>query len=396
MKRVRKPPKSGTAAAGQGSRSKKAAGRVEELRQSEELPGYEAASNEDRQLPATAKPSQELDERSLAPRAPSQSSIDLIAAVRYGQLVQAAYEMYYADPNNITPAQPSNFPRGFRLSAWIHMRDFILGSTGPKFYGVIAQSEANTNQFVLAIRGTANGLEWWDDANAAVKTTFRDPDAGSVASGFARIYDTLEVVDSGPQAAAAPIAPQSMKSFARQVSALVRYHAAAPAQLSSVPPAASVAVTGHSLGAALATLYAMDNAHSDQLPMPLLCTFASPRVGDARFAASFNELGLASWRVVNAPDIVPHFPPEFLGFSHIDTLQQFSSSGKVRSSPECWHSLSTYLSLINTALQPDPGCQLGAVRSLLPGSLPSADLKAPPVVAPGSGRVKITIKLGDR
>jgi Lipase (class 3) len=367
MKRVRKPPKSGTAAAGQGSRSKKAAARVEELRESEELPGYEAASNEGRQLPAAAKPVQEPDERSLAPSVPSPSSVpfDPTAAVRYGQFVQAAYAMYYADPNNITPAQPLNFPPGFRLSAWIHMQDFILGSTGPKFYGVIAQNEANANQFVLAIRGTANGLEWWDDANAAVKTTFRDPDAGSVASGFARIYNTLEVVDSGPEAAAAPIARQSMKSvgvFARQVSALVRHHAAAPAQLSGVPPAASVAVTGHSLGAALATLYAMDNAHSDQLPMPLLCTFASPRVGDARFAATFSELGLASWRVVNAPDIVPHFPPEFLGFSHIDTLQQFSSSGKVTSSPECWHSLSTYLSLIDTALQPDPGCRLGNPR----------------------------------
>jgi|SRR5215469_8034745 len=79
------------------------------------------------------------------------------AAVLYGQFVQAAYSMYGAAPNNLTPPPSPDFPAGYNLVAWVQMQDFIIGSTGPTFYGF------NPNQFALAIRGTSNGIEWWDD-----------------------------------------------------------------------------------------------------------------------------------------------------------------------------------------------------------------------------------------
>jgi hypothetical protein len=63
----------------------------------------------------------------------------------------------------MTPS--ADFPTGYRLTAWINMRDFILGSTDPVFYGFIARSMTDASQFVLAIRGTLNGVEWWDDVN---------------------------------------------------------------------------------------------------------------------------------------------------------------------------------------------------------------------------------------
>jgi lipase (class 3) len=400
MKRVRKPPKSRTAPAGQGSRSKKAAARVEELGQSEELLGYEVASNGGRQLPAAAKPVQEPNERSLAPSVSSPSSVrfDLKAAVLYGQFVQAAYSMYDAAPNNLTPLPSADFPAGYDLVAWIQMQDFIIGSIGPTFYGFIAQGKTNPNQFVLAIRGTSNGVEWWDDFNAVVLIPFRVPGCGAVGAGFARIYDTLEVVERPTVGATETITPQSLRSiggFSQQVANLVARRTAGRAHTEGFPPSASVEVTGHSLGATLATLYTLENAHTNKIKNPALCTFASPAVGDSTFVAAFNGLALTSWRVVNAPDLVPKLPPELFGFRHVDTVQQYSSTGKVTPSLLCWHSLATYLSLIDSALQPDPWCRLGAVRSPLPASSPSADLKAPPLVAPGSGRVKITIKLGD-
>jgi hypothetical protein len=111
------------------------------------------------------------------------------AAVLYGQFVKAAYSMY--DPATLTPPPSADFPAGYQLTAWINMRDFILGSTDPVFYGFIAQSMTDPNQFVLAIRGTSNGVEWWDDLNAAIKIPFKVPGCGSVGAGFARIYDTL-------------------------------------------------------------------------------------------------------------------------------------------------------------------------------------------------------------
>jgi kumamolisin len=292
------------------------------------------------------------------------SPFDPIAATLYGQCVQAAYSMYDADPGNLTPAPSADFPPGCQLTAWIQMQDFLIGSLGPSFYGFIAQSSASPETFVLAIRGTSNGMEWWDDANAITRVPFKIQNCGAVGKGFARIYDTLEIVERPTGAAAAPSVAQSLRSvgsFSQQVAVHLNRHAAASARAIGTPVGASVNVTGHSLGGALATLYAMENAHTDEIRNPLLCTFASPLVGDATFGSVFNALGLTSWRIVNEPDLVPRLPPEILGFRHVDAEQRFSSTGKVRSSPLCWHSLSTYLSLINPSQQPAVDCQLTSV-----------------------------------
>src|SRR5450631_2006055 len=89
-------------------------------------------------------------------------SFDPATAVLYGQFIAAAYAMHDAAPNNPTPP-PLNVPTGYKLVAWVLMQDFIIGSTAPVFYGFLAQSEANPDQYVLAIRGTSGWVEWWDD-----------------------------------------------------------------------------------------------------------------------------------------------------------------------------------------------------------------------------------------
>jgi predicted chitinase len=284
---------------------------------------------------------------------------DPVKATMLGQFVAAAYAMYDGDPNNLMPTQPASFPPLYRLAASIHMQDFVLTSTGPVFYGFVAQSTANPNEFVLAIRGTSNWVEWWDDANSGSMQPFKVPGCGSVGDGFARIYDTIEVVEypaAAPMAAGAPKSLKSAGGFSQQIAALVTRHA--PAPTAAFARSAVVSVAGHSMGAALATLYALDNAKTDQIRNPLVCTFASPRVGDNAFAQAFNNLGLTSWRIENSPDLVPKLPPQFLGFEHVDALVPVSSSGKVKISIACWHALATYLSLIDPSLQPDPDCRL--------------------------------------
>jgi hypothetical protein len=275
------------------------------------------------------------------------------------------------------------------------MQDFILGSTGPTFYGFVAQSTADPNRFVLAIRGTSSWVEWWDDFNAALKTPFTVPGCGSVGEGFARIYDTLEVVER-PTGAAAAVA-QSLRPvgrFSQQISALVKRHATATARAAGFTSSATIDITGHSLGAALATLYTLENAGTDQISNPLVCTFASPLVGDSTFAAAFNALGLTSWRIVNEPDLVPKLPWEILGFTHVDTVQPFNSTGKAKSSLSCWHALATYLSLIDTTRQPGADCQLTAVASARPlsGPLPAATTTLS--VPAGPVTVNIAINVG--
>jgi hypothetical protein len=65
-----------------------------------------------------------------------------------------------------------------------------------------------------------------------------------------------------------------------------------------------VLFTGHSLGAAMATLLASVK------PPDYLYTFGSPRVGDNRFVATLN--GVNSRRFVDCCDIVARLPPESL------------------------------------------------------------------------------------
>jgi hypothetical protein len=67
--------------------------------------------------------------------------------------------------------------------------------------------------------------------------------------------------------------------------------------------------TGHSLGAAMATL-----ASSLQKPRALY-TIGSPRVGDQAFVDSLQEL--ENHRYVDCCDLVTRVPPEVLGYTHI-------------------------------------------------------------------------------
>lgn len=277
--------------------------------------------------------------------------LDPKIAATYGDFVQAAYDMYDADPGNLTP-MPRGMPEGYELAAWIQMTDFVLGPTSTYFYGFLAQKQVDSS-FVLALRGTSNILEWWDSFHATMVPFRQVPAAGKVADGFARIYDTLQVVPASSGSANSS-SPAATGGFARQISDLIRRGSEAHAL-----PAAELVVTGHSLGAALSTLYVLDNASNSRINNPLVCTFGSPRVGDAGFVGAFNALDLTSWRVVNAPDIIPDLPPKVFGYRHVAERSLFDSTGKVKSTLACAHAIETYLSLLDPAdHKPKPVCLL--------------------------------------
>lgn len=86
----------------------------------------------------------------------------------------------------------------------------------------------------------------------------------------------------------------------------------------------SVFFTGHSLGAALATLAATRFAPA------ALYTFGSPRVGDAAWAALLRGNLPRIYRLVVEEDIVATLPPAVLGFEHIGELRTLHvSDGEV-------------------------------------------------------------------
>ncbi|MFL6245692.1 MAG: lipase family protein [Thermoanaerobaculia bacterium] len=80
--------------------------------------------------------------------------------------------------------------------------------------------------------------------------------------------------------------------------------------------------TGHSLGAALATLAAA------RRPPQAVYAFGSPLVGNAAFARSVAQLRLH--RVVDGSDIVTVLPPSRLGFVHAGTEQKIGTVTKPR------------------------------------------------------------------
>jgi hypothetical protein len=95
---------------------------------------------------------------------------------------------------------------------------------------------------------------------------------------------------------------------------------------------------------------------------------------------------------------VPNLPPEILGFTHINTLQLYNSSGKVQPSLTCWHALATYLSLIDPTLRADPDCRLLAAPAAAPRrtvvAAPELSVATPATItnySVPSGPVAITI-----
>ncbi len=311
--------------------------------------------------------------------------LDRKLAFFWGQFVDGAYTMYEREPHNARPLpQAHDIPDGYEMVAWIQMSDFFFWYRLPMgFYGLMARNRTNLHQYVLALRGTKSMVEWWDDGVTRLVQFKPVPDAGRVECGFDTIYSTLRVIKM-PEAARTPTLPGQ----AIQAAHATERGAAIPElmtgtfadQLEQVAdslepdpqlreafrtgrlarPQRGMAVTGHSLGSALATLFVMENKSRKKFDIHTLCTFASPRVGDAEFVRQFAELPITSWRLVNTQDIVPRIPlhiPLLFPYEHVETESSFSSSGVVRWNPVCWHSMKTYLHWLDPASKLDPDCK---------------------------------------
>jgi hypothetical protein len=319
-------------------------------------------------------------------------ALDPARAVVYGLLVEAAYKMYENDPNNLTPA-PS-LPTGYTFVAWVQMQDFFLWEADWKFYGILAV-KTSTNRYVLAIRGTEGLTEWIDDLTSMILVPL--PGFGMVGYGFYRIYQTLRVVYPPPTEDLGAESLEQKGSFAKQVAAAIRLHAA------QAERSVNIDVTGHSLGAALATIYVADHSHdpSPGIAIPLICTFASPRVGDHGFASKFDALGITSWRIVDEPDLVPKLP--VVGFYHIQTEYSFSSLSFVVWTFACFHYLETYLHwldpkqpLKSCCVRPPSVARTAQLRSRAALSAPTQKEIALSAQHEAGTTINITIKIGDR
>ena len=192
------------------------------------------------------------------------------------------------------------------------------------------------------------------------------PSAGRVAYGFDRIYSTLRVVKyptpSRVAAGAAAVPETYNGSFAEQLEQLAISREKERGVASSLDgksrPRPTV-VAGHSLGAALSTLFVMEDHDKRKFDVQTLCTFASPKVGTLDFVNLFNRLPINSWRIFNKHDLVPKLPPHIpvvLDYDHVNTAYEFDSSNFSQHNLVCWHVIETYLHWLNSTFALRAGC----------------------------------------
>eukprot|EP01129_Flabellula_baltica_P005981 TRINITY_DN2202_c0_g1_i1.p1 TRINITY_DN2202_c0_g1~~TRINITY_DN2202_c0_g1_i1.p1 ORF type:complete len:283 (-),score=60.97 TRINITY_DN2202_c0_g1_i1:27-875(-) len=83
-----------------------------------------------------------------------------------------------------------------------------------------------------------------------------------------------------------------------------------------------IVLTGHSLGAGMATICAADIALKKLVDNVELYTFGSPRVGNPTFAYYLSK-SIESYRVTNKEDIIPHLPQIIWNYRHVATEYWF-------------------------------------------------------------------------
>ncbi len=83
------------------------------------------------------------------------------------------------------------------------------------------------------------------------------------------------------------------------------------------PEIKKIQITGHSLGAALAILCAVDIQYNFPDIDCEAIVYGCPRVGNKAFATSYNRRVFKTLRVKNGGDIITMLPPAMFGYSHV-------------------------------------------------------------------------------
>ena len=184
-------------------------------------------------------------------------------------------------------------PSGFNVTA-IEGYDTFAGIN--RHFGNYLYS-SDLEMGVLVFSGTIYPSEWYDDADIkqiAPTNLSNYSDGILVHRGFYNIYN-------------------SMRDRIKEL-------------LLEQPPRQQLVITGHSLGAALATLCYFDLANREN--SAILYSLAAPRVGNIPFASFLSQRSQV-YRIFNTEDLIPDLPPPIifnLIYEHNDNNIAFTSN----------------------------------------------------------------------
>ncbi|KAK4803273.1 hypothetical protein SAY86_001476 [Trapa natans] len=251
--------------------------------------------------------------------------------LRYGHFVEAAYDSFDFDPSSPTYATCKH-PRssllrrsgicgsGYRVTRNLYATCGVElpscgggGWSGVKFPGWVSTrsswvgfvavchdnreiSRLGRRDVVIALRGTGTCLEWVENMRTKL-TCVHGNDGGSgaygepmVQSGFLSLFTSKATTRL------------SLRDTIREeVGTIIKMYGGKPL---------SFTLTGHSLGAALATLTAYDihDAFEGFAPTVTVLSFGGPRVGNMSFRYRLEETGTNVLRIVNTDDPVTKVP----------------------------------------------------------------------------------------
>jgi predicted lipase len=201
-----------------------------------------------------------------------------VASIRGPDMVTAEQRLQPGDGAEADPLAAGAAILRRRIRA-LAGQTLVMQWSYPVYWGFVLSGPAH---HLLVLRGTQRGYEWLQTINARQVVSeemraFNFP--GAIHRGFATIYARLS---------------QAVITATR-----------------GLDPSRPLVLSGHSLGAPLATLAALDIAQR----VPALAgnlrlyTYAAPRLGDPTFAEALSRRIPNCYRVVNQADVVPELPP---------------------------------------------------------------------------------------
>jgi predicted lipase len=108
----------------------------------------------------------------------------------------------------------------------------------------------------------------------------------------------------------------------------------------------NIIVCGHSLGAAVTTLFAYSIYTIYKSNKIISCTIGSPRVGNKVFKTNFDKSSIESLRIVNNLDVVTRTPN--IGYYHVNTELRIDDDGKVKKWMIDWQRVGEYFKAVFT------------------------------------------------